>query len=129
VLLERLIENLADNGIRHNRPGGWLTIRTASRAGTVELTTESSGPRITPQEAASLFEPFQRLHADRVSIAPGSGLGLSIVRAVARAHGGDATAAPVDGGGLQVTVLLPAAPPPSSQPGATARLTAARSRR
>ncbi len=128
VLLERLIENLADNGIRHNRPGGWLTIRTASRAGTVELTAESSGPCITPQEAASLFEPFQRLHAGRVSIA-GSGLGLSIVRAVARAHGGDATAAPVDGGGLRVTVLLPAAPAPSSQPGTTARLIVARSRR
>jgi signal transduction histidine kinase len=110
VLLERLVENLADNGIRHNRPGGWLAIVTASHAGTVSLVAESSGPPITADQAACLFEPFRRLHADRVSSARGSGLGLSIVRAVARAHAGDATASPVAGGGLRVTVTLPAAP-------------------
>jgi signal transduction histidine kinase len=111
VLLERLVENLADNGIRHNRAGGWLVIVTASRGDTVTLIVESSGPPITPDQAASLFEPFRRLHADRVGSARGSGLGLSIVRAVARAHAGDATASPVAGGGLRVTVTLPAAPP------------------
>jgi len=51
----------------------------------------------------------RRLHSDRA--ARGSGLGLSIVRAVARAHAGEATAAPVAGGGLRVTVTLPAARP------------------
>jgi signal transduction histidine kinase len=116
VLLERLMENLADNGIRHNRPGGWLAILTASHGDTVTLVVESSGPPITADQAASLFEPFRRLHADRVGSARGSGLGLSIVRAVARAHAGDATASPVAGGGLRVTVTLPAAPP--ATPGA-----------
>ena len=111
VLLERLVENLADNGIRHNRPGGWLAILTASHGGTVTLIAESSGPPITTEQAASLFEPFRRLHADHVGSARGSGLGLSIVHAVARAHGGDATASPVVGGGLRVTVTLLAAPP------------------
>jgi signal transduction histidine kinase len=110
VLLERLVENLADNGIRHNRPGGWLAILTAHHGDTVTLIAETSGPPITPDQAASLFEPFRRLHADRVGSARGSGLGLSIVRAVARAHGGEATASPGDGGGLRVTVTLPAAP-------------------
>jgi signal transduction histidine kinase len=116
VLLERLVENLADNGVRHNRTGGWLTIRTTRHADTIELTAESSGPQITPGEAASLFEPFRRLRADRVGSAHGSGLGLSIVRAVARAHGGDATATPVDGGGLRITVLLPASVPAGTTP-------------
>lgn len=110
VLLERLVENLADNGVRHNRPGGWLAMLTASHGDTVTLVAESSGPPITADQAASLFEPFRRLHADRVGSARGSGLGLSIVRAVARAHGGEATASPVAGGGLRVTVSLPAAP-------------------
>ena len=111
VLLERLVENLADNGIRHNRPGGWLAILTASHGDTATLIVESSGPPITPVQLASLFEPFRRLHADRVGSARGSGLGLSIVRAVARAHAGEATASPVADGGLRVTVTLPAAPP------------------
>jgi len=70
-----------------------------------------SGPPITAEQAAALFEPFRRLHADRVGSARGSGLGLSIVRAVARAHAGEATASPVAGGGLRVTVTLPAARP------------------
>jgi signal transduction histidine kinase len=109
VLLERLVENLADNGIRHNRPGGWLTIQTASYGGTVTLIVESSGPPIAAEQAASLFEPFRRLHADRVGSARGSGLGLSIVRAVARAHAGEATATPAADGGLRVTVTLPTA--------------------
>jgi len=114
VLLERLVENLADNGIRHNRTGGWLAILTATHGDTVTLIVESSGPPITAEQAASLFEPFRRLHADRVGSARGSGLGLSIVRAVARAHGGQATATPTAGGGLRVTVTLPAAPAPNA---------------
>jgi signal transduction histidine kinase len=110
VLLERLVENLTDNGIRHNRPGGWLAVVTASHGDTISLVVESSGPPITADQAASLFEPFRRLQPDRVGSARGSGLGLSIVRAVARAHAGDATGSPVAGGGLRVTVTLPAAP-------------------
>jgi signal transduction histidine kinase len=73
-----------------------------------------SGPPITADQTTSLFEPFRRLHSDRVGSARGSGLGLSIVRAVARAHAGDATASPVANGGLRVTVTLPAAPPATS---------------
>jgi signal transduction histidine kinase len=110
VLLERLAENLADNAVRHNQPGGWLTITTARHGDIAELRVENSGPRITLDQAATLFEPFRRLHPDRVNSARGSGLGLSIVRAVARAHDGDATATPMAAGGLRVTVALPAAP-------------------
>jgi K+-sensing histidine kinase KdpD len=59
-------------------------------------------------EVAGLFEPFHRLGTDRLA-GPGVGLGLSIVRAVARAPGGDVHAVPRDEGGLVVTVVLPAA--------------------
>ncbi|WP_035698293.1 ATP-binding protein, partial [Glycomyces tenuis] len=59
-------------------------------------------------------EPFRRLGAERLANTPGAGLGLSIVRAVARAHGGEADAAPREGGGLTVTVTLPAAETPVS---------------
>jgi len=89
----------------------WLAILTATYGDTVSLIVESSGPPITAEQAASLFEPFRRLQADRVGSARGSGLGLSIVRAVAQAHAGEATAAPVAGGGLRVTVTLPALRP------------------
>jgi signal transduction histidine kinase len=58
-------------------------------------------------EIPSLFEPFRRLGAERLSTAPGAGLGLSIVRAVARVHDGEVHAEPRDGGGLVVTVTLP----------------------
>jgi signal transduction histidine kinase len=61
-------------------------------------------------EIPGLFEPFRRLGTDRVA-GPGAGLGLSIVRAVARAHGGDVQAEPRGDGGLRVTVTLPGADP------------------
>jgi signal transduction histidine kinase len=67
----------------------------------------NTGPAVPKYEIPRLFEPFRRLGADRLSAhAPGAGLGLSIVQAVARAHGGDAQAEPRDGGGLTVTVRL-----------------------
>ncbi|MFC7729747.1 sensor histidine kinase [Actinomadura keratinilytica] len=63
-----------------------------------------------PYEIAGLFEPFRRMNRDRVVDAEGAGLGLSIVRSIARVHGGAVTAVPRDGGGLVVTVTLPAEP-------------------
>jgi signal transduction histidine kinase len=74
------------------------------------LVVSNTGPVVPPYDVPRLFEPFHRLEGDRIgSTAPGAGLGLSIVRAVARAHGGEATARPREGGGLVVTVTLPGA--------------------
>jgi signal transduction histidine kinase len=111
VLLERLVQNLVENGIRHNLPGGGF-VRAISRArpdGQVEVEVASTGTVIPPYDIPSLFEPFRRLGAERLVTAKGAGLGLSIVRSVARAHGGEATARPRDGGGLIATVVLPGA--------------------
>ncbi|WP_433803528.1 sensor histidine kinase [Actinomycetospora sp. CA-084318] len=104
ALLERVVGNLVENAVRHNVDGGWITVTTDSVDGRVDLVVSSSGPVLDPARVPDLFEPFRR-GADRVG--PGSGLGLSIVRAVVRAHGGTVSAEPVDGGGLSVRVGLP----------------------
>lgn len=111
VLLERLVQNLLDNGVRHNVPeDGWVSLTSGTRSdGIAVLRVSNTGPVVPRYEIPSLFEPFRRLGTDRVAAnAAGAGLGLSIVRAIARAHGGDVRAEPRDGGGLIVTVTLPA---------------------
>jgi len=107
LLLERLVHNLVENGIRHNAgPGGLVEVVSRTVDDRAEVTVSNTGPVIPRHEIQDVFEPFRRLGADR--IAGGAGLGLSIVRAVATAHGGEATARPRAGGGLVVTVRLPA---------------------
>jgi len=112
VLLERMAQNLVENGLRYNLPeGGFVRVEVAtSGTGTVQFRVINSGPPISRYQVPGLFEPFRRLGQDRLhSARPGAGLGLSIVRAVARAHGGDVEAVPREGGGLTVTVTLPRA--------------------
>ena len=117
VLLERLVLNLLQNGVRHNAPGGWVDVTTGtSPGGGAEIVVANSGPVVPPYEVDALFEPFRRLDAERTGSDRGVGLGLSIVRSVARAHGGMAAAFPrdaPDGGGLVVRVSLP---PPAALP-------------
>ncbi|WP_407561482.1 sensor histidine kinase [Streptomyces sp. 184] len=112
LLLERLVHNLVENGVRHNSgPGGHVRVTCAAGpGGRAELEVANSGPAVPPYEIPALFEPFCRLGGDRLVSGGGAGLGLSIVRAVARAHGGDAAARPRAGGGLTVTVTLPPDP-------------------
>lgn len=106
VLLERLVGNLIENAVRHNVAGGWIRVVTDVERGSAVLTVAASGPLVDPDAAPQLFEPF-RQGQDRTS-RTGTGLGLSIVRAIAQAHGGTAYAEAIAGGGLQVSVELPA---------------------
>jgi len=106
ALLERMIANLIDNGIRHNEPGGWLHVSTLSEGGRVRVTVANGGPTIDPAAAATLTEPFRRL--DRGT--GGFGLGLSIVRSVVDAHGGAIEIEAPPTGGLEVRIELPALP-------------------
>ncbi|GAA1604100.1 hypothetical protein GCM10009828_033690 [Actinoplanes couchii] len=109
VLLERLVQNLVENGIRHNVPDGWVQVTSRTRPdGWVELRVANSGPVVPRYEVPGLFEPFRRYRTDRLA-GPGAGLGLSIVRAVVGAHRGRLQADARDEGGLVITVLLPAA--------------------
>ncbi|MFI7283801.1 sensor histidine kinase [Micromonospora chersina] len=120
VLLERLTQNLVENAVRHNLPtGGAIDVSTGTVDGRATLVVVNTGPVVPGYEIEAIFQPFRRLHHDRV-VAPqlsgardragagrGFGLGLSIVRAVAQAHGGAVHAQPREGGGLVVTVILP----------------------
>jgi signal transduction histidine kinase len=110
LLLEHLALNLVRNGLRHNHPGGWVTVATTARpqSGEAELVVTNSGPVVPPEHIGALFEPFRRLGNGRDSGRDGIGLGLSIVRSVVRAHGGRVRAEPRDDGGLIVRVSLPA---------------------
>jgi signal transduction histidine kinase len=108
ALLERLVANLVENAVRHNRRGGWVEVDTGRADGGAVVRVANGGPPIPPDQIAALFEPFRRLHPDRTNSARGAGLGLSIVRSVATAHGGTATARALPEGGLEVQVGLPA---------------------
>jgi signal transduction histidine kinase len=108
ALLERVAGNLLENAVRHNVDGGWLDVRTTFGHNWMTLRVSSSGARVEPDRVEELFESFRRGGVDRTAHT-GTGLGLSIVRAVVRAHGGTVAAEAVSGGGLTVTVHLPAA--------------------
>ncbi|MET7327949.1 ATP-binding protein [Nonomuraea sp. NPDC005650] len=108
VLLERSISNLLENAVKYNIPeNGKVWIQTGMAGGGLVVQVANTGQHVPAYEVNSLFEPFRRLNADRVDSAKGSGLGLSIVRAVVQAHGGNVAAVPRDGGGLVVTIRLP----------------------
>ncbi|TWP50028.1 HAMP domain-containing protein [Lentzea tibetensis] len=101
VLLAQLVGNLLRNAILHNAPGGHVDVRVDG-----SLTVTNSGPVVPADAVPGLFEPFRRLRADRTGSTTGSGLGLSIVRSVVRAHQGVVRARPNGGGGLVVEVNL-----------------------
>ncbi|MGW7517055.1 sensor histidine kinase [Streptomyces sp. NPDC054796] len=108
VLLERVALNLVQNAVRYNlRESGWVSVSTYAQPGQAVLTVENTGPAVPAYEIDNLFEPFRRLRSDRTGSDKGVGLGLSIVRSVARAHGGTVTAEPREEGGLLMRVSLP----------------------
>jgi signal transduction histidine kinase len=110
VLLERLVGNLIENAILHNRPGGEARIRTAAEDGRSVLRVDNDGPdTVSAEGVARLFEPFARLGSDRLQHREGFGLGLSIVRSVAQAHSAVVDAVPRPEGGLAITVTFPRA--------------------
>ncbi|MFE7840659.1 sensor histidine kinase [Streptomyces sp. NPDC057474] len=109
VLLERIALNLVQNAVRHNvqGAGGWVEVTTELQHGQAVLVVTNTGPVVPAYEIDNLFEPFRRLRTERTGSDKGVGLGLSIVRSVARAHGGHIAARPREGGGLVMRVTLP----------------------
>ncbi len=104
-LLDRLIWNLADNALKFTPAGGLVEASVTSRNGDAHIELSDSGPGIPDGEREQVFERFYR--APVSSDGDGSGLGLSIVRAIARAHGGEASAENHEGGGARLSVRLP----------------------
>ncbi|MFD9004674.1 sensor histidine kinase [Streptomyces sp. NPDC059582] len=108
VLLERIALNLVQNAVRYNIPeGGWVEVTTEVQHGQAVLIVSNTGPVVPAYEIDNLFEPFRRLRTERTGSDKGVGLGLSIARSVARAHGGHISAQPREGGGLVMRVTLP----------------------
>ena len=108
VLLERIALNLVQNAVRYNiAEDGWVEVTTDVQHGQAVLVVSNTGPVVPAYEIDNLFEPFRRLRTERTGSDKGVGLGLSIVRSVARAHGGHIYAQPREGGGLVMRVTLP----------------------
>ncbi|OQR63552.1 histidine kinase [Streptomyces maremycinicus] len=107
VMLERLVANLIGNAVRYNRTAGLIAVCTGRTAGITFLRVVNTGNAVTPQDVERLLQPFVRGEgATRPADGEdGSGLGLSIVRAVVLAHHGELTAtANHSQGGLDVLV-------------------------
>ena len=110
LLLGQVFRNLFDNAARYNVPDGTVSVEVTAEDGWGRLTVANTGPVVSADEVALLFEPFQRGSEHRTAGPEGVGLGLSIVRAVATAHGGQVSAQARPRGGLTVTIQIPRSP-------------------
>jgi two-component system sensor histidine kinase VanS len=111
ALLLQLTTNLVHNAIVHNlSEQGSVWVATSVHPNTVVLTFENTGEQLTPQQVATLAEPFQRGTERIRTDDAGVGLGLAIVKSISKAHDGTLTLTPRAAGGLRVAVQLPAAP-------------------
>ena len=108
-LIGQLIQNLIDNAILHNVVGGEIHVATASREGEAVLAVSNDGPSIPTSELERLFRPFERLEPGRRHHHTGHGHGLSVVEAVATAHGAVITVRSRPQGGLSVEITFPQA--------------------
>jgi two-component system, OmpR family, sensor kinase len=104
--LRRLFTNLFDNGEKF---GGSAHARIYREGASAIVDIEDAGPGLTPGSETRVFEPFFRLEPSRSRETGGIGLGLAVVRSIARAHGGDVTLANRPQGGLRARVTLPLA--------------------
>jgi signal transduction histidine kinase len=102
-LVERMVWNLVDNAVRHNQPGGWITIATGRDTQGAFLHIANSGAVIPADAAPTLSEPFRRLGPKTEG---GFGLGLSIARSVSAAHGAVLDVRSQPEGGLSIRVVL-----------------------
>ena len=103
-----MVGNLVDNSVRHNIPGGWVSINTGTGEQRAWFEIANSGPVIPEELVPSLTEPFRRVE-ERTSTRDGAGLGLAIVRSIGTAHGASVEAHSLPAGGLRIMVALPAA--------------------
>lgn len=107
TLLTRLVENLIDNAIRYNTPGGRIEVATVGDGTVACLVVESDGALLNEHKVQELGQPFRRLGVERTASDRGIGLGLSIVAAIATAHRGSLSFYARPEGGLRVVVTLP----------------------
>ncbi|MFN7971985.1 MAG: ATP-binding protein [Acidobacteriota bacterium] len=128
-LLGRLVANLVENAIKYGKPGGAIKIATRQTGSRVELSVADDGPGIPADHLPRIFDRFYRADPARPTEQGGAGLGLSIVREIARMHGGDVSVESVVGAGSRFAITLPMADgdaaPESAPAGETPRPTPA----
>jgi signal transduction histidine kinase len=110
-MMQRMISNLLDNAIKFTPAGGTVDISLHSENDTsVVLAVKDTGIGISEADLAHVFDRFYRGDPSRPQV--GSGLGLSLVKAIANAHGGSINAVSTLGEGSTFSVTLPKSPPP-----------------
>ncbi len=109
--LEQALQNLAANAIRHTPDGGVVRLAASRAENGVHITVRDTGPGIPPEHLPRVFDRFYKVDASRAGtdVPSGSGLGLSIVRAIIQRHGGTVTVANARDGGALFELDLPAA--------------------
>lgn len=105
VLIRRALRNLVSNALKY---GGNAELRIKRDGGRISLIVEDNGPGIPREQMENIFEPFARAETSRNRASGGTGLGLTIARAIARAHRGDVTIMNKPEGGVEATLWLPA---------------------
>jgi two-component system heavy metal sensor histidine kinase CusS len=107
VLLQRAVVNLVANALRHTPAGGTVTLTTAAEDGRVRITVADTGRGIAAEHLPRLFDRFYRVDAARSADAGGVGLGLALVKGIARLHGGEVNVTSTPGQGACFTLMIP----------------------
>jgi signal transduction histidine kinase len=107
VRLEQALQNLVANALRHTPAGGAIAVTAAPAPGGVVLRVRDTGEGIAPDHLPHVFDRFYRADPSRTGTSGGSGLGLSIVKAIVERHGGTIAVTSAPGRGTEVEVTLP----------------------
>jgi two-component system, OmpR family, sensor histidine kinase KdpD len=112
AMIERIVENLLANAVRHTPPNSRIWIRVRSEAGGEVIVVEDEGPGVPPEQRLEIFEPFRQ--AAETDHTAGVGVGLALVARFAELQGGRAWVEDGEHGGASFHVWLPARPPSGS---------------
>jgi two-component system sensor histidine kinase BaeS len=110
--LEQALQNLVANALRHTPEGGQITLSAEAAGGGVRLVVRDTGPGIPDEHLPRIFDRFYKIDASRTDpySKSGSGLGLSIVKAIVERHGGTVSAGNIPGDGAEFVITLPPRP-------------------
>src|SRR5215469_13383820 len=101
-----MVDNVIDNAVKHNEPGGWIQVSTEAEGSLARVVVTNGGTVLSEDDVGVLTQPFRRPGAERTRSDKGTGLGLSIVESIAAVHGGTLGLSARADGGLRVTIAL-----------------------